>query len=286
MAKNNCPNCGAGVEVGASVCGFCNSKFEEVVKANKKINIESLACPFCSFELDRNKKFCNSCGNDITFECIGCNNELFIKSVFCCSCGSDVQNISSSLTERNLDKIYDVAYKLFESNKDTKSAMLCDKIVKIDTGYFKAKLLIAKCLNNKILSISNASTARTLRGQKVVELQSIVKDIIANSNDQNLITEARQLYDPDAKPKATPGGCFIATAVFEDYNHPEVIKLRKFRDVVLTPTYFGRIFIKCYYFAGPTLARILKIKIFNNLFADFIKQNLINFNKKQEQKEK
>jgi hypothetical protein len=52
-------------------------------------------------------------------------------------------------------------------------------------------------------------------------------------------------------------GCFIATAVYNDYNHPIVIELREFRDEFLENHLFGNIFIKVYYFLSPSIASII-----------------------------
>lgn len=53
-------------------------------------------------------------------------------------------------------------------------------------------------------------------------------------------------------------GCFIATAVYGDYNHPKVINLRIFRDEYLKKTWGGRIFIKIYYKTSPNVAEFIK----------------------------
>ncbi len=53
------------------------------------------------------------------------------------------------------------------------------------------------------------------------------------------------------------GWCFIATAVYGDYNAPEVIALRRFRDQILAPTTMGRFLIAIYYHASPPIARYL-----------------------------
>ena len=50
------------------------------------------------------------------------------------------------------------------------------------------------------------------------------------------------------------GSCFIATAVYGDYDHPQVIRLRAFRDHFLSDSIFGRLLIKIYYSVGPYLA--------------------------------
>ena len=50
------------------------------------------------------------------------------------------------------------------------------------------------------------------------------------------------------------GSCFVATAVYEDYDHPQVIRLRAFRDHFLSGSAIGRILITIYYVVGPYLA--------------------------------
>lgn len=54
------------------------------------------------------------------------------------------------------------------------------------------------------------------------------------------------------------GGCYIATMAYGDYDHPQVLKLRKFRDDKLSRSSFGRGFIKLYYHYSPKLVERLK----------------------------
>jgi cold shock CspA family protein len=54
------------------------------------------------------------------------------------------------------------------------------------------------------------------------------------------------------------GGCFIATAVYSDYNHPKVIALRHFRDNRLKTSSLGRKFVALYYKKSPSIAQKLK----------------------------
>ncbi|MCB0350237.1 MAG: hypothetical protein KDD38_03575 [Bdellovibrionales bacterium] len=59
------------------------------------------------------------------------------------------------------------------------------------------------------------------------------------------------------KCKASAGKCFIATAAFEDSDHPIVMDFRNFRDSVLAHSFAGRIFINCYYRLSPPLAEFI-----------------------------
>jgi hypothetical protein len=52
-------------------------------------------------------------------------------------------------------------------------------------------------------------------------------------------------------------GCFIASAVYGDYNSSEVLILRNFRDKYLKMNFFGRQFINIYYNISPKIAEYI-----------------------------
>lgn len=58
----------------------------------------------------------------------------------------------------------------------------------------------------------------------------------------------------DAGKIEKPGSCYIATAVYGDYNASEVIILRQYRDNVLSKNTIGKLFIKYYYAVSPKFA--------------------------------
>jgi hypothetical protein len=53
------------------------------------------------------------------------------------------------------------------------------------------------------------------------------------------------------------GGCFIATAAYRDYDHPNVQRLREFRDRYLLTNSLGRIFVDMYYRWSPSVAKFI-----------------------------
>ena len=66
-------------------------------------------------------------------------------------------------------------------------------------------------------------------------------------------------------------GCFIATACYGDYNAPQVLVLRDYRDTVLVKSYFGRLFINSYYAISPPIANfIAKSEILKTFIRRFI----------------
>lgn len=67
-------------------------------------------------------------------------------------------------------------------------------------------------------------------------------------------------YQPKHKPQPQPRneGCYIATMAYGDYNHPQVIELRKFRDEYLLQSSCGRAFVKLYYWISPKMVALFK----------------------------
>lgn len=51
--------------------------------------------------------------------------------------------------------------------------------------------------------------------------------------------------------------CFIATACYGSYDAQQVLELRQFRDEKLLKTFFGKVFVKFYYFVSPFFAAII-----------------------------
>lgn len=74
------------------------------------------------------------------------------------------------------------------------------------------------------------------------------------------------------------GWCFIATAVYGNYDAPEVLILRAFRDKSLMTNSFGRMLTSVYYAISPSLAKIVKrnkkLQIISRYFLDKIVKKL------------
>lgn len=78
-----------------------------------------------------------------------------------------------------------------------------------------------------------------------------------NTNRSSLSNLKSQL-DQIRSNSSSGGGCYIATMAYGDYDHPQVIILRQFRDNVLAKSTLGRHFIMTYYFVSPKLVEVLK----------------------------
>jgi len=63
------------------------------------------------------------------------------------------------------------------------------------------------------------------------------------------------------------GGCFVATACYGDYDAPEVLVLRQFRDDKLLQSFYGKVFVKFYYSVSPFFATLISK-------SDFLKKSV------------
>jgi len=76
-------------------------------------------------------------------------------------------------------------------------------------------------------------------------------------------------------------GCYIATCIYKDYNHPNVLVLRVFRDNYLSSSIFGALFIKFYYKLSPALVKLCNNKITLNKAGEISLNFLISTLKKR-----
>lgn len=77
------------------------------------------------------------------------------------------------------------------------------------------------------------------------------KNYDSNSSNSN-ITAQENNYNTE---NSTDAHCYVATAVYGSYDCSEVWALRRYRDNVLSSSYFGRAFIRIYYFISPTIVK-------------------------------
>ena len=97
----------------------------------------------------------------------------------------------------------------------------------------------------------------------MISLVSYKDRVLADSEDKRLRQRIKKeqleiaAHDPNYKIEKVPskGACYVATAVYGSYDCPQVWVLRRFRDEVLLPMCFGRLFVKTYYAISPTLLK-------------------------------
>lgn len=89
--------------------------------------------------------------------------------------------------------------------------------------------------------------------EKVKEYSQEYVDNMDRYVDGNI----EELFADVKNETSKKSGCYIATCVYGSYDCPEVWTLRRFRDYTLDTTWYGKVFIKCYYAISPTLVKLL-----------------------------
>ena len=76
-------------------------------------------------------------------------------------------------------------------------------------------------------------------------------------------------------------GCYIATSVYGSYDCPEVWVLRRYRDFSLANNFFGRLFIKIYYFISPKVLKVFgKKQWFKRFWRNKLDKKIIKLQRK------
>ena len=113
------------------------------------------------------------------------------------------------------------------------------------------------CLYVDFLSIGSFKMSTETSDQNYKNLQIIKKN--KRIEEQN----RTGIFSHHSSPSSS-SGCYIATMVYGDYNHPQVLLLRNFRDSFLAHYVLGRSFIRLYYKYSPSWVEALKNKTIVN----------------------
>jgi hypothetical protein len=150
-------------------------------------------------------------------------------------------------------------------------------------NYSKVDKMKADCLNwDKVvevvsdgISMNDVEAIQRCSNQiKVAEYQGLVDFLLGKLGPIQINQVKHLCYWKDVRPvqakstakkvgstiSSASDGCYIATMAYGDYDHPQVLELRKFRDDFLSRTTLGRSFIKLYYRYSPSLVQMLKNK--------------------------
>ena len=109
--------------------------------------------------------------------------------------------------------------------------------------------------DNKVLNMSNCTWCNGPDGSKW-NAESDGKKYVSKELFCSL--KCKTEYDNQYGVTWEKSGCFIATAVYGDYNHPIVQDLRVFRNESLYTTSLGRKFVSFYYKYSPNIAAKLE----------------------------
>lgn len=142
-------------------------------------------------------------------------------------------------------------------------------IVKTKLGnnmlYMNISSAIVSSAVNALVEVVNLQ--QTLLMYDKNKLQSVIRDsvgLMITLGRMDMDAKTRNYYNGNKSTldsinsKLNPSGCYIATMAYGDYNHPQVLVLRSFRDEYLAKRNWGRTFIRLYYRYSPALVERLK----------------------------
>lgn len=150
-------------------------------------------------------------------------------------------------------------------------------------NYSKVDKMKEDCLNwNKVVEVASEGITsndvemiqRCSNQAKVSEYKNLVDFLISKLGPIQINQIKHICYWKDvraAQAKSTAkqvgktistaaDGCYIATMAYGNYDHPQVIELRNFRDQYLSKSVLGRSFIRIYYRYSPILVEKLRYK--------------------------
>jgi DNA polymerase-3 subunit epsilon len=164
-----------------------------------------------------------------------------------------VTNCSQELTTLKSEVgVHDKLYK----DAASKIILLSSNLI---TDWTKA------CSNIMNIPIQGMRLGNTLFDICILTISEIDK-IETDDNTKSWFNNIKVSFDRLKMQNTPKTGCYIATMAYGDYNHPQVIHLRIFRDKYLLTTRVGKILVGFYYWLSPKLVSMYK----NN---SFIKQN-------------
>lgn len=116
---------------------------------------------------------------------------------------------------------------------------------------------LVKAISNQYVLYSQGLTERlAIYGSKLLDSAVEARKTTLTSYKEGLNAEDKtNISESYISNRATKNGCYIATCVYGSYDCPQVWTLRRFRDYRLDKTWYGRVFIKCYYTVSPTLVK-------------------------------
>lgn len=214
------------------------------------------------------------------------------------SCCSEIASLSFTFNKavflkneiNNLwDSINEVPNK--ESSQDTVKEQLLDRC----NISWVLEYSLGDKIENEFGEYTELHAIVTDAWEAGVEIQNELLEYVTNKQEQigiiSRTIEKIHKYNPSytmpktnkeqQKTESSSGGCYIATCVYGSYDCPQVWTLRRFRDDTLAATWYGRLFIHCYYAISPVLVRTFgKNKCFRNIWKKHLDNMVLSLHAK------
>lgn len=157
---------------------------------------------------------------------------------------------------KNSISVIDENYEVTDEPKDDVIIKISDALLKMYKSQFVRQL-------NQAYGVGSATWQVNLFREINNDFMRELEDILAKHPD---LTYIKELIDKHRNAIQT-GGCYVATCVYGSYDCPEVWTLRRYRDYRLYKTWYGKFFIKIYYFTSPKIVKLFgNTRWFNKIF--------------------
>ena len=107
----------------------------------------------------------------------------------------------------------------------------------------KSNTIFSGCVITESLQSSVVLAISTMSKISSLDMTTECRDYFNRNN--STLNNIKQQLQP--KFSSSSGGCYIATMAYGDYDHPQVMVLRQFRDSYLSKRGWGKKFINFYY---------------------------------------
>jgi hypothetical protein len=172
------------------------------------------------------------------------------------------------------------AKELVSQTKDSRLIM-SEAVGSDDKGYVKiCDTIVSTSLSLLIDYVNKMAPVIGVDYEQISFLRSLGHLPMEPATKSRYLENLNTLNSMYKRSNSGGGGCYIATMVYGDYNHPQVMILRDFRDNLLSNYSLGRSFIEFYYKYSPSWVETMKNMKVVNLFIRFVLDKIILIVKK------
>ena len=154
--------------------------------------------------------------------------------------------------------------------------------------YIKVSSTVVSSAVNAIVETINKQQKFLMINGNTEELSSIISSAISlmrTIGNMDMDSKSHDYYKSNnstllninSRLNQSNSGCYIATMAYGNYDHPQVVILRHFRDMFLSQRQWGRWFITYYYRYSPKLVERLKDHALINKFIRKVLDGFILF---------
>lgn len=186
--------------------------------------------------------------------------ELIANSIKCLRGGNAMMGLNFEIELSEIKRQLNVAISTLQT--------INQKIGSSNKLYIQISSVLASAAINAIVEKINSLQSFSF-GSNNEELKNGVQSavgLMAQIGQLTMDSKTRSYYNGNnstlnsINSKLNPSGCYIATMAYGDYDHPQVMILREFRDNYLSKRRWGKLFIGIYYKYSQKLVERLKDK--------------------------